>query len=151
MSDDPCDRARQAMGELCGADPVEDDGNTFYVQTVHTQGRRVEPRDTNQIAQAAEQAAREAEITLGLPSNESVDTQTISPSQGRMETYFKLPVDGMTPREADSVLDSIESAMSVDEITTGRGFDSVRLVDRSVVFDAVPEMVGPAREEDEVF
>lgn len=147
MSDDPCDRARRAMDELCGADPVEDESNTFYVQTVHTQGRQVEPRDTNEIAQEAESAAREAEITLALSGDESVETQTISPSQGRVETYFKLPVEDMTPREVESVMDSIEEAMSGRTLTTGRGFDSIRLVDRSVVFNAVPEMVGPARED----
>jgi hypothetical protein len=131
-------------------DPVEDDANTFYVLTVHTQGRRVGPRDTNEIAQAAEDAAVEADITLALPADESTDTQTISPSSGRIETYFKLPVQGMTPREVESVMDSIESNMGSGDITRGRGFDDIRLVDRSVVFEAVPEMVGPPRQEAEV-
>jgi len=150
MSDDACDRARRAIGELCGMDPVEDDANTFYVLTVHTQGRRVGPRDTNEIAQAAEDAAVEADITLGLPADESTKTQTISPSSNRIETYFKLPVQGMTPREVESVMDSIESNMGSGDITRGRGFDDIRLVDRSVVFEAVPEMVGPPRQEAEV-
>jgi len=150
MSDDACDRARRAIGELCGMDPVEDDANTFYVLTVHTQGRRVGPRDTNEIAQAAEDAAVEADITLGLPADESTKTQTISPSSNRIETYFKLPVQGMTPREVESVMDSIESNMGSGDITRGRGFDDIRLVDRSVVFEAVPEMVGPPRKEAQV-
>ena len=151
MTDDPCDRARRALGEMCDSVPVEEDTNTFYVQTVHTQGRRVDPRDTNEIAEAAESAAREAEITLALSADESVETQTISPSQNRVATYFKLPVDEMTPRQVESVMESIEGAMSDRSVTAGRGFDSIRLVDRAVVFRAVPEMVGPAREETEMF
>jgi len=147
MSDDACDRARRAIGELCGMDPVEDDANTFYVLTVHTQGRRVGPRDTTEIAQAAEDAATEVDITLALPADESTETQTINPSSSRIETYFKLPVQGMTPRQIGTVMDSIEDAMSADDITRGRGFDDIRLVDRSVVFEAVPEMVGPPRED----
>ncbi len=151
MSNEPCDRARRALSEMCGSGPVEDDSDTFYVQTVHSQGRRVSPSDTDEIARAAESAAREAEITLALPADESVGTQTISPSNNRIETYFKLPVDEMSPREVKSVMDSIDDSMSDRSVTAGRGFDSLRLVDRSVVFDAVPEMVGPAREEAEMF
>ena len=152
MSSDPCDRARRALGELCGDGPVEggpvgDDSDTFYVQTVHTQGRAVQASDTNEVAEAAEDAASEAEITLAVSPQESVETQTISPSRNRMETYFKLPVKKMSPRQVESVMDSIENMMSESRVTRGRGFDSIRLVDRAVVFDAVPEMVGPARED----
>lgn len=151
MSDDPCDRARQAMNELCGVGLEDEDSNTFYVRTVHTQGRQVEPRDTGEMARWADDAVDEAEVTLGLSANESVEAQTINPSRNRIETYFKLPVEGMTPMEVESVLDSIESYMGDPSATVGRGFDEIKLVDRSVVADAVPEMVGPSIEDAEVF
>jgi hypothetical protein len=150
MSDDACDRARRAIGELCGMDPVEDDSNTFYVQTVHTQGRRVGPRDTNEIAQAAEDAAAEIDMTLALRDDNSTETQTITPSPNRIETYFKVNVQSMTPSEVELVMDSIESNMGSGDITRGRGFDDIRLVDRSFVFGSVPEMVRPPRQDAEV-
>lgn len=151
MTDDPCDRARRAMDELCGADPVEDESNTFYVRTVHTQGREVGSRDANEIANAAESVVDELAVTLAIAPDESIQTQAANVSPNRVETYFKLPVDEMTPRQIESVMNSIESRMSAPDVSRGRGFDSIELVDRAVVFDAVPEMVGPPREDVEMF
>lgn len=149
MSNDSCRRAWEAMQDLCGGPRENRDSNTFYVQVVMSQGREVSPQDTDEVASVLEKAAQSIAIRLGMEDERDVVVTAIE-TGGRnqnIEGFIKLPVDRMPIRDMSQMDQIIIDEIEAEQVDVGRGLDMIDLVDRSVVAEKVPEMVGPAMEQ----
>lgn len=149
---DPCDRARQALGELCGPGEFPSDSNTFYFRVTHQVRRDTPtPEQTDRVAERAE-GTLVTRLTPKLDLDEDRgEVQTIVGGGGDIRTYFKIPRKTMTPVEVQTAMEEIVSNMP-DTTVIGKflRLDQVRLVDRSVAAADIPEMVGPPIEDAEV-
>lgn len=146
-----CRRMRDVMSDLCGFET--DDENTFYIYADMSQGREVRPSDVDEVARAAEDAKRSLELNLALDADESVSVQSIprEASDSLITTIFKLPTDRIPASTMPFLLQSVEENMGEGDVVIGRGLDRVEFVDREIVAQIIPEMVGPPREDAEVF
>ena len=138
MSDDPCDRARQAMNELCGVGLGDGDSNTFYVRVMITQGRGVTPSDADEVAREMEAAAGELAARFGIDSR-TLRTQTVPRDDNVMDTFFKIPISEMSPEQLEMVQRVVDQRA---RNFTSRDVAELRLVDKKFVKEDVPELIG---------
>ena len=152
MGNDACRRAWEAMSDLCGENPQNAaDKNTFYFEMIVTQGREVGPSDVDEVARALE------EVPYGFLVSDQVDPDTGQPIQfiedpgrertQRMRGYLKIPVDRITARQVQDVRDTLTDAFQESDAAVGRSLDRIEMVDRGVVLEYLPEMVGPPMED----
>lgn len=149
IGDDPCDRARRALTQLCGEEAMSDMGNTFYIQARHQiLGRNSRPGDANAVAEQAENALVSQLIPLLQLEEEGATTQSIVTGRDMIHTYWKLPRKTMTPSNFNVMMERLSDKMGSDMLTADAlEFMDVRLVDSSLPAADVPEMVGPALED----
>lgn len=146
MSDDPCDRARRAIGELCGAGAK--DSNTFYLLVQSEKLGAWEREDLDVVAEAAEKVVDRIGFNIDIANTDALDYQTVM-LRGTPRTLFKIPVSAINTASMEDIHELLREEMGDIGVSGDYGIRKSVWVDKAEAADLVPEMVGPPMSFDE--